>query len=678
MKISYNWLKKYIDTDLSIEYISKILTDIGLEVEHISENDIMEINITPNRAYAMSYYGIARDLHAVLQIKNYKSIIIPPKIFYNEINNSYKKYPFNIKIKNNIKCLRYISVIFHDFNIESSPFWLQNLLKNVGITPINNILDIMNFVIHELGIPIYAIDFDKIKGKNIYIKNATKEKFFKSKNNIITLNNEDLILCDDYKPLSISGILIDERVSITNKTKNFFIEIGIFDQKTIRKTSKKYKIKNDCSFRSEYSVDIEMALYTINRFLFLVKKITNKYNLHTNIVDFYPKKINNYIIILHYINVYKIIGKKISKSEIKRILISLEIIILYETIEILKLSIPLYRMNIKNDIDVIEEILRIYSYNNIKIPNKINFSLKNKIFNNINLEENIIKYLISHGFYEIINTSLSDLETEHCFNSLNKIIKIINPISKDVSTLRTNLLFSTLKCILYNINRNNKNLKLFELGKIFFRKKNNFYEKKIMNLAITNNNEKKDENYYFFYMKNIIHQILQFLDISKIKQFNFKHSFFKTNALSINYNNKNIVIMGEIKNKIIENLNINQRVFVADINLDLFNKIYDNKKNKTYIPVTKYPISKRDLSFLIDKNINFDKVYRLILKIDNKIKDIRLIDIYKKKLPKNKISYTIRLYLESNNYILNDKKIKDIMDKIENALFKKFSIKKRK
>lgn len=667
MKISYNWIKTYLNTELNIQEISEILTDIGLEVENIEKEDILEINLTPNRSDAMSHYGVARDLYAALKIRGYNTDLIYPKINIQKENN--QKFPFQIIINNPKKCLRYSALIFYQIQIGISPFWLQNRLKSIGVTPVNNVVDIINFIMHDIGQPLYAFDVDQIQGETIEIKTAVKNTSIKTLDNIYrTLNTEDLIIYDAIKPLCIAGILGGMDSSITLDTKNILLESAYFDPITIHKSVKRHSINTQTSFRFSRGIDPNQIIYALQKAKLLIKKNIG-YQFTSNLIDIYPFPINYFKVNLNYKKMDLIIGEKISVRIIKKILFFLEIKIDCETKDSLTLLIPPYRIDVRRDIDVIEEILRIYSYNNIKIPKQINLYFNPKILYKQKIEENIAYQLVANGFYETIHVSL-DKKNQYILNE--NTINILNPLSQDLALLRFNFLNNMLESIIYNINRKNTELKFFEWGKIYYKKDEKFLEENRLILIITSKkNNKENIQNSFFYLKGIIEQILQNARIKNFIEIPSHHIFLKE-SLIIQYQNQNLVELGEIKTEFTRKLNINQKIFFSEINWELFKKFYQRKKIQFKF-LSQYPGSKRDLSLLIDKNILFNNIYQLIKSTEKKlIKNISLFDTYEgNRLPYGKKSYTLRVHLENENQTLTDEIINKTMKKIQKVLEKK-------
>lgn len=673
MRISYNWLRKYISIDLSAKKISDILTEIGLSVKNVikkktgeTEDSILDVEITPNRSDAMSHYGIARDLYAVLTFRGYKTHLSKPIIsnYQKDIN----KYRFQISIEEKNKCKRFSGLILSKIEINSSPNWLNNQLESIGIKPINNIIDITNFVMNELGQPIQVFDMDQIEGKSLIIKNVKNKIYFNSEDNRKRiLNEKDFIISDKIKPLSIAGIINETNLNVNIKTKNIFLGCAYFNPVDIRSIGIRHMIKTDARFRFERGVDPNLTVYALQRTALLIKEVT-KCNISSDIMDIYPNPIDPSTIKLRYQKIHDLIGKKISEKNIKKILLLLEIVILDENKKSLLVLVPPYRIDVQREVDLIEEILRIYGLTQIKISKKIQISPLPNFFYKTKekIQKTIFNQLVNSGFQEIINPPLIKKNKDSLLlNSFFKReeIKILNPVNISYNSMRSSLLFGMIDSIRHNYNRGNQKIKFFEIGKIYYKSNNQFLEKTCLSIALS---EKimEPKNSLFFDLKGIIEQIFQRIGIFHYTQINSTHPFLRE-SIFIKYKNKNLVELGKLK----ENLFKKQEVFYAEIDWEYLISIIQKKK-VIFFPFSKYPTSKRDLSFLVDKTISFEKIYQLIKeKEKNLIKKIQIYDLYEgKDLPKEKKSYTISFLFESQKGTLTDLMMDEVMKKIEKFL----------
>ncbi|WP_185860692.1 phenylalanine--tRNA ligase subunit beta [Blattabacterium cuenoti] len=672
MKISLNWIKKYVfPLNIDENEISKILSDIGLTVKgiHNMDNDfVLDLEITPNRTDAMSHYGIARDLYAVLKFRGYKVNLLKPEINKQIINFGNKSH-IQICIKIHKKCIRYSGILISKIKIEPSPYWLISILESIGIKSVNNIIDTIHFVMYELGQPIHIFDMDQIEDGKIIIKNAEKNTYFQSSDKkIIKLDEEDLVIYDTVKPLSIAGIINNVKSNIHIKSKNIFIGSACFDPIIIRNIRKKHCIKTEMSHFFEKDIDPNQTVYTLQRVAFLIKEIIKNKIICSDIIDFYPNPISFYKIKLRYSKILNVIGRKISIKKIKKILSLLEILIHFENDKHLLISIPSYRTDVQREIDVIEEILRIYGIHKIPIYNKTKIYTLPKVFykTEYEIQKILFEQLVSYGFQEIISsTMINEEEYSSLLNSFfyRKKIKVINPVNQSYKFMRSSLLFSMINCIEYNYknNRIDSNIKFFELGKIYFQQNNKFLEKTYLGIAISKKEKTKSKNYYFLYLKGIIEQIFQKSGIFNYVQTLSKHPLLE-NGVTILYNQKNLVELGKFKKNILKK----NEIFYAEIDWKYLVSLIQKQK-MIYIPFSKYPTSKRDLSILVDKSISFEKINQLIKKKENHIiKKIKIYDLYEGiNFPNSKKSYTVSFLFESQKETLTDKIINNSMKEIE-------------
>ncbi|WP_185862116.1 phenylalanine--tRNA ligase subunit beta [Blattabacterium cuenoti] len=681
MKVSYNWIKKYISIEINVEKLSNILTDIGLPVKNIKkiftdieEDYVLDVEITPNRTDAMSHYGIARDLYVFLKFRGYKVDLHKP-IIINTKKHHHKEYDVQICIKENKKCIRYSGISISKIKIEPSPYWLISILKSIGIKTINNVIDIIHFVMHELGQPIHVFDMDQIEEHKIIIKNAEKNTKLKyADNRIIKLDKEDLIIYDTIKPLSIAGIINSIKSNIHVNTKNIFLGSACLNPVIIRLIGKKHFIKTEEQCLLERGIDPNLTIFALQRTVFLIKSIMKK-KIYSNIIDVYPNPISPSIIKLRYSKIINVLGKKISKIKIKKILSLLEIVIHSENEKYLFVVVPLYRIDVKREIDLIEEILRIYGINKIKISDQLKISPFPNFFykTEYEIQKKLFEQLVSYGFQEIISyTMRNEDKNSSLLNSFfkRKVIRIFNPVNNNYKFMRSSLLFGILDCIEYNHNRMNYNIKFFEKGKIYYKENNKFLEKTFIGIALLSEIDKKcisPIDSPFFYLKGIVEQIFQKSGILDYTQIFYKHPLLE-NSISILYNNKNLVYLGKFQNNIFKK----KEIFYAEIDWEYLISIIQEKKI-IYVPFSKYPTSRRDLSLLVDKTISFEKINQFIKKKENNIiKKIKVYDYYESKnFPKSKKSYTISFFFESKEGTLTDKIINNSMKKIEFFLKKK-------
>ncbi|MAU64093.1 MAG: phenylalanine--tRNA ligase subunit beta [Flavobacteriaceae bacterium] len=637
------------------------------------EDIIFDLALTPNRSDAMSHYGVARDLRAALMNKGYKTELISPSISSFYINSRTKR--ISVIVKDNELCPRFSGLCIENIKINTSPVWLQNKLKSIGLSPINNVVDITNYVLHEIGQPLHAYDLEKIKSNTIEVKRLKKNTSFKTLDGIERkLNSTDLVICDKNTPMCIAGVFGGENHGITNETNSIFLESAFFNPVSIRKTAKSHLINSDASFRFERGIDIEMVDYALKRAAILICEICGG-NICSDIIDEYPKRLELKSIVLNYEKTNNLIGQTIPSEKMKSILTSLDFKINNITETGVGITVPSYRHDVTRECDVVEEILRIYGFNEIKLSNKLSISI-NSVDKNLyyKTEESISSYLNSLGFNEIMNNSLTN-------NNLNlfdrKDIKIINSISSDISKLRTTLLESSLKTLKYNINRNNKNTKFFEFGKIYEKIGNNNLEKRRLSIlysgeVVSNSWKQKSLNADFYSLKNIVVNLLLKLSINYKERIIDSDGF--SSALGLYFNNNRLAIIGSISEKIKSEFDINQDVYYASIDIDYLLKLLSSNFKK-YEPFSKFPIVYRDLAFILDKNITYSEIKELLFKSGIKnLVDMKLFDVYEgEKIPNEKKSYAMNFSISNNEKTLNDKEIHEIMNKIQKNIETKFN-----
>ena len=640
------------------------------KIYNIENDEVFDIGLTPNRADAMSHLGVARDLKVGLIQKGIKLELITPSVSDFNIDN--RAINLKLDVKDSKKAPRYCGIVINNIKVNESPEWLKNRLKSIDITPINNVVDITNYVLHDLGQPLHAFDYESIVDDKIQVTTLKKGTKFTTLDGVEReLTDTDLMICSGNKPLCMAGIYGGENSGVNQSTKSILLESAYFDPITIRKSAKHHGFNTDASYRFERGIDPNITKYALKRAAILIKDICGGI-ISSEIEDLYPQKLDDFEVLLNYDQIDKLIGQKIDHETIKEILTSLDIKINSITETRLGLSIPYYRNDVQREADVIEEILRVFGYNNIKSTHKLNSSINDiKLFSEHNVQNSISEILISQGYYEIMTNSLTSPAHSSLSNDdhSDNDIEILNSLSLDLSVLRQNMLFSGLEVTSHNINRKQSDLKLFEFGKTYKKIEENRVEAKKLSLYITGdlfkknwNSDKIKSDYY--YTKGIVKSLLDRLAI--------KNTISKPTTLSnlkegesLFLGKKEIVTYGSVKKEILDSFNIDQEVFYVEFKWDTIISMTSYKPiHVNEIP--KYPEVNRDLSILIDKNIDFASIFNSCIKIDKKlIKDISLFDVYEgNKLPADKKSYGISLAISSSDKTLSDKEIDNIMGKV--------------
>ena len=642
------------------------------KVFKIENDEIFEIGLTPNRADAMSHYGTARDLRAGLIQSGVNVELITPSVSNFRIDKRTLK--IDVKVENNKLAPRYCGVTISGITVKPSPDWLQNRLKSIGLNPKNNIVDVTNYVLHELGQPLHAFDASKINGKIVVKTVPTGTKFTTLDDIERTLHEEDLMICDDKGPMCIAGVFGGKNSGVTEHTTNIFLESAYFNPVSIRKTAKRHTLSTDASFRFERGIDPTITEFALKRAALLIQEVAGG-EITSDVIDIYPKKIEDFPVFLNFAKTAKLIGQELSKEIIKKILASLDIKVNSVTDAGLGLTIPAYRVDVQREIDVIEEILRVYGYNNINFTKKLNATVSNSARTEDYKLQNIVgNQLNSLGFHEMMANSLTSPE----YVGLTEMLKeehnvtMLNPLSTELSTMRQSLLFSGLEAISYNINRRNADLKLFEYGKSYHKFDTGFEEQKHLTLFLSGN--RSTENWTnpqkptdFFLFKGYIDAILSRLGIDKIKAEPVKSDVF-AEGISIVVGEETLVEFGTIKKSILKHFDIKQEVLFADFNWNLVLKLINTKIKFTDIP--KYPEVRRDLALLIDENVSFDSIYKISRQSEKSLlKNIVLFDVYTgNNLPEGKKSYAVSFTIQDHSKTLTEEQIDKVMSKLQKNL----------
>lgn len=641
------------------------------KVFNIETDEVFEIGLTPNRADAMSHWGVARDLRAGLIQKNsYQSELITPSV--NKFKVEKRTLKIDVKVDDIKLAPRYCGVTISGITVKNSPDWLKNRLKAIGLTPKNNIVDVTNYVLHELGQPLHAFDASKING-TIIVKTLTAGTKFTTLDDIErTLHEEDLMICDETGPLCMAGIFGGKNSGVTETTTTIFLESAYFNPVSIRKTAKRHALSTDASFRFERGIDPTITEYALKRAAILIQEVAGG-EITSDIVEVFQKKIEDFSVVLNFANVTKIIGQEIPKETIKKILVSLDIKVTSVSDAGLGLVIPAYRVDVQREIDVIEELLRVYGYNNINFSNKINATVFNSSrTEDYKVQNTIANLLTPFGFNEMMSNSLTTPEYIKLSNHLSEEhqVIILNPLSNDLSVMRQSLLFSGLEAVSYNSNRRNSDLKLFEFGKTYRKLDLEYEEQKHFTLIVSGNRVK--ENWTtpqkptdFFLFKGYVNAVLSRLGIEKTQTKPLVSDVF-AEGIALFVGSETLVEFGTVKKSILKHFDCKQEIFYADFNWDLVLKLIGNKIKFNEIP--KYPEVRRDLALLLDEAILFESIYEIARKTEkNLLKEITLFDVYQgANLPAGKKSYAVSFVLQDSTKTLTDEQIEKIMGKLKN------------
>ena len=635
----------------------------------IENDEVFEIGLTPNRADAMSHLGTARDLRAGMLQSGANVELITPSVSSFRVDKRTLK--IDIDVKEPKLAPRYCGITISGIEVKPSPDWLQNRLKAIGLNPKNNIVDVTNYVMHELGQPLHAFDAAKINGKIVVQTLPAGTKFTTLDDVERTLHEEDLMICDEKGPLCIAGVFGGKKSGVSKSTNSIFLESAYFNPVSVRKSAKRHQLNTDASFRFERGIDPTITEYALKRAALLIQEVAGG-EITSDLINVYPKKIEDFNVFLNFNNVDKIIGEKLPKDIIKKILVSLDIKVNSFSDAGLGLTIPSYRVDVQREIDVIEEILRVYGYNNISFSKKLNASVFNAPRNeDYKIQNTIASQLNSQGFHEMMANSLTTASYVQLSEQLNDDynITILNPLSADLSTMRQSLLFSGLEAVSYNINRKNADLKLFEFGKTYHNYLAGYEEKKHMSLFLTGNRNQESwtsvqKMSNFFLFKGYVYGILSRLGIENTQNIPVTLDVF-SEGIAIKFDNETIVELGVIKKSILKHFGIKQEVLYADFDWDLILKKTSTKIKYAEIP--KYPEVRRDLALLLDQNITYESIYKIARQTEKTLlKNINLFDVYEgQNLPEGKKSYALSFTIQDNSKTLTDAQIDKIMGKLQ-------------
>lgn len=663
---------------------------------NIKSDYVIEVDITPNRADACSHYGVARDLYAYLVQAGKKTALTRPSDEMFAVDNH--DLNIDIEVVDPAMCPRYAGVTIKDVTVKESPEWLQNKLRLIGLRPINNIVDITNYILHAYGQPLHCFDADKIKGGKIVVRSMPQGTPFVTLDGVERkLDERDLMICNVEEPMCMAGVFGGLDSGTTETTKNVFLESAYFNPTTVRKTARRHGLSTDSSFRFERGIDPNNVIYCLKQAALLVKELAGG-TISMEIKDNYPAPIADFTVDLKYQYVHDLIGKTIPVETIKSIVSSLEMKIISETQDGITLQVPPYRVDVQRPCDVVEDILRIYGYNNVEIPTTLKSSLttKGEVDRSQKLQNLMSEQLVGCGFNEILNNSLTksayyeNLETYPLKNS----VMLMNPLSNDLNCMRQTLLFGGLESIQHNANRKNADLKFFEFGNCYYynaEKKNPekalaaYSENYHLGLwvtgkRVTNSWAHAEENSSVYELKAYVLNIFSRLglNLGSVVFGNLANEIYSA-AVSIHTRGgKLLATFGIVSKKIQKAFDLDNEVYYAEINWTELMKAVKNVK-VSYTEISKFPSVKRDLALLLDKNVQFAEIESIAYETEKKLlKAVELFDVYEgKNLEPGKKSYAVSFLLQDENATLNDKQIDKIMNKLITNLENKLGAKLR-
>lgn len=638
-------------------------TQIGISAKEyfkLEDDYLYEIGLTPNRADAASHLGVARDLAAYFRC----NITMPDLSGFAPAGNDGL---ITVSVEDSMVCPRYSSIYIKGITVKPSPDWLQDKLKVIGIRPINNIVDITNYILHDLGQPLHAFDADRISGNEILVKKCAEGTSFTTLDGVKrSLSSDDLMICDAEKPLAIAGVFGGLDSGVTEATTNVFLESAYFNSVSVRKTAKRHGLKTDASFRFERGTDPEMTVIALKRAAILIQELAGGQTA-SSVSDLYPEIIKPFDVQVSYQNINKLIGTEIPNEEIKAIITALGIEVVEESDSELALQVPSFKVDVTRECDITEEVLRIYGYNNIAIPVKVNASLSYSPKPNPEQTQHVIAdMLTANGFLEIWCNSL----TKGSYSKKpEEAVQILNPLSSDLNVMRQELLMPALESVAYNLNRKSTDIKFYEFGKTYHLIEGKYIERPRLLLVIsgarhTEQWNQKPSPVNFYHIKAAVDSVIERLGIGNFQSEELSNENL---AYGLRYfrGDKTLVKFGAVTNADKKKADIEKDVYYADFDWALL--LHTVRKNKIVNKdIPKYPAVRRDLSMLVDVNVTFDQLKTIALKADKKlIKNVQVFDVYVgDKLPEGKKSYALSFTLQDEEQTLADKQIDAVMQKI--------------
>lgn len=641
---------------------------------NVSDDYVIGIGLTPNRVDAASHYGVARDIAAYLNV-NGAALLRKPSV--DSFALSSKKSPISIVVDRQDLCPRYSGLVISGITVKESPEWLQNRLKSIGMRPINNVVDVTNFILHELCQPLHAFDVSKIDGSEIHVKTVADHTKFVTLDGVEReLSADDLMICNTQKPMCIAGVFGGLDSGVTESTTSVFIESAYFNPVSIRKTARRHGLSTDASFRYERGIDPNITIYALKRAAMLIQEVAGG-EICGPIFDSHPEEFPAFPVTLNLDRAYSLMGKNIGDDTLKKILNGLEIKIVHEKGRDLDLLVPPYRVDVQRAEDVIEDILRIYGYNNVEFSSNLHASITHRDgVDQTKLRKMIADMLVGSGWYEIMNNSLTNssyyADLEH--DCKNHLIKIMNPLGSELDCLRNTMLFSALEVVSHNVNRQQSDLSLFEFGSIYYTKEGDgsvtdkYGESRQLSLCITGKQHaqywaEKQQDTNIFVLKSAVQKIIAKLGLQNL-QFMPKSDDMLVGLECTIMNNKPIARLGAVSKSILKKFDIDKPVYFAEIYWDIVVANYRQKNQYKDLP--QFPSVRRDLALLIDSSTTFEQIQKIAFFTERKLlKQVNVFDVYEGKgVPSGKKSYAVSFMLQDEQKTLNDIQIDNVMNRL--------------
>lgn len=640
----------------------------------VEDDYCIVIGLTPNRVDAASHIGVARDMAAYLNV-NGSATVKYPSVDAFKLSNT--KSPISVVVERPDLCPRYTGVVVSGVTVKESPEWLQAKLKAIGLRPINNVVDVTNFILHEMAQPLHAFDVAKIEGAEIQVKTvADKTKMTTLDGVERELSSEDLMICSTTKPMCIAGVFGGQDSGVTETTTSVFIESAYFNPVTVRKTARRHGLNTDASFRYERGIDPNITIYALKRAALLIQEVAGG-EICGPIFDSHPETFASFPVTINLDKVYTLIGKNIGDDVLKKILSGLEMKIVSEEGRNLNILVPPYRVDVQRAEDVVEDILRIYGYNNVELPSNLHAAITHHVgVNQTKMRNTVADMLVGSGWYEIMNNSLtsSAYYTDLQSDIKNHLVKILNPLSAELDCMRNTMIFSALEVVIYNINRQQNDLSLFEFGNIYFTKASEgnvtekFGETSCLSLCMTGKKTslywaEKQQDVTIYDIKSAVQKVLQRFDMQNIHFVPQSDDMLSGLQCTI-LNNKPIARLGVVSKSLLKKFDIDKPVYYAEIYWDVLIQNYRQKVQVKELPQA--PSVRRDLALLIDSNIQFEQIQKVAFSTERKmLKSVNAFDVYEGKgIPEGKKSYAISFVLQDEQKTLTDIQIDNVMNRL--------------
>jgi phenylalanyl-tRNA synthetase beta chain len=643
------------------------------EIFNVSSDQVFEIGLTPNRIDAASHFGVARDLSAVLYEQGDLELLKP------QVKSSFTSegHDVEVSVETSDAVIRYSSIRISNVKVAESPAWLKNALLSIGLRPINNLVDITNYILHETGQPLHAFDANKISGKKIHVKTCAPGTLFKALDGSEhKLTEQDLMICDAQGPLCLAGIYGGLDSGVTEATTEVFLECATFHPVWVRKSSRNHNLKTDSSFRFERGTDPEATIYTLQRAADLIVELAGG-KLHAGLTDHYHQQVLPVSLFYRWAEMDRLVGEAIPREAAKKILERLQIHVSSETSEGVQLEIPTFKVGVEGSADVTEEILRIYGYNRIAIPAQVRNSVAPAPKPDpVQLRNRISDHLCGIGFMEALNNSLSPSElASFTTEGVDQAVKLANPLSSELDILRMSMIPALLENIAWNKNRQQSDLQFFEWGKVYFKQAEGFIEKQRLALFVYGNDkplhwQADSEKTSFYHLKGVVQHVLQLcgLELNQLTGLMTEDPAYQQ-AWSIKKGEKELVKMGSIHPMLLKRFDIVGPVWFAEFNWELMLKSYGGSKIQ-YREVSKFPSVRRDLALLIDQSVQYNQIEKIAFSTEKKLlREVNLFDVYQgDKLPEGKKSYAVSFLFRDEEQTLTDKHIEKSMERLVKAL----------